>query len=263
MRPGGAAITMLVVVMSLGACAPSASQEPIEITVFAAASLSNALDAAARAYGDTDAGTAITVSTDSSAALATQIAEGAPADVFLSADTTNPQALVDAGLVDGDAVPFAGNELTIITPTGNPAALDSPFDLATAGTRVIAAGDEVPITKYATRLVENLAADPAAPADFVAAYVANIVSKEDNVSAVRTKIELGEGDAAIVYVTDAAASDTVATIEVPDAANVSATYAAVVVKASAHAPAARAFLGWLTSPDGRAILGDFGFLPPP
>lgn len=237
--------------------------EAVELTVFAAASLSKVLDAAKAAYEGADPGTTITLSTDSSAALATQITEGAPADVFLSADTTNPQKLVDAGLVDGDAKPFAGNKLVVITPTDNPGGLTTPFDLGRTGVRVIAAGDEVPITKYATQLVENLAADPAAPADFAAAYAANVASKEDNVSAVRTKIELGEGDGAIVYVTDAAASDKVATIDVPDALNVPATYAGVVVKASEHADAARAFLDWFAGPDGQAILADFGFLPPP
>ena len=137
-----------------------------------------------------------------------------------------------------------------------------PFDLGKSGARVIAALDEVPITKYATQLVENLAAAPGAPADFATAYAANIASKEDNVAAVRTKIELGEGDGAIVYVTDAAASDKVATIDVPADVNVPASYAGVVVKASANADAAHAFLDWFAGPDGQAILASFGFLPP-
>ena len=261
-RPLGA-LAGLGLLMLLAACTTTAADEPSELTVFAAASLANALDAAVDAYADVDPATTIVVSTDSSAALATQIAEGAPADVFLSADTTNPQKLIDVGLADGDAVPFAGNELIVITPRDDPAGLHSPFDLASAGVRIIAAGDEVPITRYAAQLVENLAADPAAPAGFAAAYAANIVSKEDNVGAVRTKIELGEGDAAIVYVTDAAASDQVATIDVPDAANVTATYAGVVVAGSRRSAAAHAFLDWLDGPDGRAILADFGFLAPP
>ena len=87
-------------------------------------------------------------------------------------------------------------------------------------------------------------------------------TKEDNVKAVVSKIELGEGDAGIVYVTDAAASDKVDTVDVPDAANVPATYAGVVVKASRNQEAAQAFLDWLASPAGQAILAKFGFLPP-
>ncbi len=128
--------------------------------------------------------------------------------------------------------------------------------------KIIAAGDEVPITKYANQLVDNLAKEPGYPADFVAAYQANIVSKEDNVKAVVAKLELGEGDAAIVYVTDAKISTKVASVEVPDAANVVATYAGVVVKATESPDAAAAFLTWLAGPDGQAILSGFGFLPP-
>jgi molybdate transport system substrate-binding protein len=128
--------------------------------------------------------------------------------------------------------------------------------------RVIAAGDEVPITKYATQLVDNLAAAAGAPADFAAAYAANIASREDNVAAVRTKIELGEGDAAIVYVTDAAASDQVATIQVADDVNVPASYAGVVVAASGDLPAAHVFLDWLAGAEGQAIFASFGFQPP-
>lgn len=240
----------------------SPSAFPTELTIAAAASLSKALEKVSIAYESAHPGAGMTVSTDSSATLETQIEQGAPVDVFLSADTTNPKKLVEGGFADGDAVVFAGNKLTIITPKDDPGGLTSPFDLAKAGVRIVAAGDDVPITRYATTLVEHLAAAPGAPAGFAAAYDKNVVSKEDNVSAVRSKIELGEGDAAIVYVTDAAASDKVGTIEIPDALNVPASYAGVVVKASAQHAAAHAFLDWLRGPDGRSILDQFGFLPP-
>ena len=153
----------------------------VELTIFGAASLKGALEEAKAAYETANPGTTLTLSTDSSAALATQIEQGAPADVFLSADTTNPKKLVDAGLADGAAVTFAGNKLTIIVPTANPAGIASPADLAKSGVKVIAAGDEVPITKYATQLVDNLAKEAGYPADFAAKYAANIASKEDNV----------------------------------------------------------------------------------
>ena len=238
------------------------SSTAAELTIFAAASLAKALDEAKVAYETANPGSTLTISTDSSAALETQIEQGAPADVFLAADTTNPKKLIDGGFADGEAISFAGNKLTVITPQDDPAGLETPLDLANPGVKVVAAGDEVPITKYATQLVENLAKEPGAPADFAGSYAANIVSKEDNVAAVRTKIEAGEGDAAIVYVTDAAASDKVATIEVPDSANVPATYAGVVVKASSNLDAAHAFLDWFAGPEGQAILKGFGFLPP-
>jgi len=220
------------------------------------------LEAMKTAYETAYPGTTLTISTDSSSALETQIQQGAPADVFLSADTTNPKKLVDSGLADGDAVTFAGNKLTIIVPTANPAGIESPADLARTGLKVIAAGDEVPITKYATQLVDNLATEAGYPTDFAANYAANIASREDNVKAVVAKIELGEGDAGIVYITDAKGSTKVTTVDVPDTANVPASYAGVVVKDSKHMPAARAFLDWFAGPDGQAILNTFGFLPP-
>lgn len=232
------------------------------LTVFAAASLRSVMEAVATTYEGAHPGTTITLATDSSAALAIQIEQGAPADVFLSADTRHPQALVDDGLADGQAVAFAGNELAIIVPSGDPGEVATPADLGRDGVRIIAAGTQVPITRYATQLIANLAALEGSPADFVAAYEANVASREDNVAAVVAKIELGEGDAGIVYRTDAAASDTVR-IEIPERANVRATYAGVVVGATDDPAAARSFLDWLVGADGQAVLAGFGFLPPP
>jgi molybdate transport system substrate-binding protein len=247
-----------------GSSTSPASAPAADLTVFGAASLKGVLDRAKTDYETANPGTTLTISTDSSAALETQIEQGAPADVFLSADTTNPQKLVDRGLAAGVEVTFAGNKLTIIVPADNPGRIVAPADLAKTGVKVIAAGDEVPITKYARQLIANLAGEAGYPAGFEAAYAANVVSKEDNVKAVVAKIELGEGDAGIVYVTDARGSAKVATIEiVPDRANVPASYAGVVVGASRHPDAAKAFLDWFAGPDGRAILADFGFLPPP
>jgi molybdate transport system substrate-binding protein len=232
------------------------------LTIYAAASLKAALAKVKAAYETANPGTTLTISTDSSSALEAKIEQGAPADVFLSADTTNPQKLVDKGLAAGTVVKIAGNLLTVIVPSANPANIESPADLARSGVKVIAAGDTVPITKYATLLLANLAKEAGYPADFAAKYAANVRSKEDNVAAVVAKIELGEGDAGIVYVTDAKTSTKVMTITVPPTANVPATYGGVVVKASAQSPAATAFLTWLAGPDGQAILGSLGFRAP-
>jgi molybdate transport system substrate-binding protein len=233
-----------------------------DLTIFGAASLKGALEQAKVAYESANPGTTLTISTDSSAALETQIEQGAPADVFLSADTSHPKKLVDGGFASGEAVPFAANKLTIIVPTDNPGGVTSPMDLATSGLKVIAAGDGVPITKYAKQLVTNLAGLSGYPANFDDAYAANVVSKEDNVKAVVAKIELGEGDAGIVYVTDAAASDKVKAVDVPDEANVPANYEGVVVKASPDQAAATAFLDWLAGAEGREVLQQFGFMLP-
>ena len=270
-------VVALTLVLILAACTPrgsaapasppsssgaSASPIPAHLIVFGAASLGKVLERVKATYEAAHPGTTLTISADSSGMLAMQIEQGAHADVFLAADTKHPQKLMDHGLVDGSLTDFARNKLTLITPKGNPGGLKSPFDLARPGVRILAAGDDVPITAYARRLVDNLASHADAPADFAASYEANVVSKEDNVSAVRSKIELGEGDAAIVYASDAAESAKVDTIDIPDAANVSATYAGVVVKGSQNAAAAHAFLDWLTGSEGQTILGDFGFLRP-
>jgi len=241
---------------------PSATVEAAPLTIYGAASLKAALDQVKTAWETAHPGSTLTISTDSSAALETQIEQGAPADVFLSADTANPKKLTDKVLADGPAVSFAGNVLTVIVPTANPAGIATPADLAKSGVKVIAAGDDVPITKYANEVVANLAKLSGYPAGFAAAYAANVASKEDNVKVVVAKIELGEGDAGVVYATDAKASTEVMTIAIPDAANVPATYAGVVVAASTHRAAAHAFLDWVVGADGQKILAGFGFGPP-
>lgn len=257
---------LVVLAMTAGACSGAASlavsSAPTSLTIYAAASLKAALAQVKTVYEAANPGTTLKISTDASSALETKIEQGAPVDMFLSADTTNPQKLVDKGLASGSLVRFAGNLLTIIVPTANPANVQSPADLAHGGVKIIAAGDTVPITKYATLLVANLAKEAGYPADFAARYEANVRSKEDNVAAVVAKLELGEGDAAIVYVTDAKPSTRVTTVTVPAAANVPAMYGGAVVKASTHQAAARAFLTWLAGPDGESILASFGFLAP-
>jgi molybdate transport system substrate-binding protein len=263
-------VGILVVVLAAcsgGSASPSASialaaGAHIELTVFGAASLKKALDQVKPAHEAANPGTTLTIATDSSSALEAKIEQGAAPDVFLSADTANPKKLVDAGLADGVPVDFAANELTIIVPADNPAKITSAKDLAKDEVKIIAAGDEVPITKYAKQLVENLAKEADYPADYEAAYDKNVATKEDNVKNIVGKIELGEGDAGIVYVTDAKASDKVKTIDVPDESNVPATYAGVVVGGSKNPAAAKAFLDWLAGPQGQAIFGGLGFVPP-
>ncbi len=271
-RLGGLVPTLAIalVACSTGASpAPTAARTAVpgsvpgaSLTIYGAASLTAVLGKARTAYETAYRGATLSISTDSSSALETKIEQGAPADVFLSADTTNPQKLVDMGLAAGAPTTFAGNLLTVIVPSANPAGITSPADLVRPGVKVIAAGDAVPITKYADQLVANLAREPGYPADFVAKYAANIASKEDNVAAVVAKVELDEGDAAIVYVTDARTSTRVSTIGVPPTANVPATYSGVIVKGSSNQAAAAAFLAWFAGPEGRAILAGFGFLAP-
>jgi molybdate transport system substrate-binding protein len=245
-----------------GAPAASPSGQPISLTVLAAASLRDVLAKIATAYVVVHPEVALTVTTDSSATLASQIIAGAPGDLFLSADETAPKRIVDAGLADGAAVRFASNQLALIVPAATATTIRSPADLARPGLKIIAAGTDVPITRYATTLIDQLAMQPGYPAGFAAAYAANVVSREDNVKAVVAKIELGEGDAAIVYATDAAASTKVVSIPIPDGAQVRAAYAGVVLRTSTARDAAQALITWIRGPDCQALLAGAGFQPP-
>jgi molybdate transport system substrate-binding protein len=256
-------LAAVAVVALVAACATTpASSSPAprtELIVFGAASLRRVLADLDDVYATEQPGVDLTVSTDASSALATRIVEGAEADVFLAADETAPRRLLDAGLVDGELVAFAGNRLTVIVPAGNPAGVDSPADLVRPGLKIIAAGEEVPITRYAAMLIDQLGKRPEYPTGFAAGYAANVVSREDNVAAVVAKIALGEGDAAIVYVTDALASGDVERIDVPDPDRVRARYAGAVLRASRRLDAARAFMTWLVAPTGQSILRRAGF----
>ena len=260
---------ILTAVLALGglaaACSPRSDALDLpgtELTVLAAASLRDPMTVISAAY-EAAAGVRLVMVTDSSTALRIQIEEGARADVFLSADTANPETLAAAGRTNGAVVPFAGNPLAIVIPASNPAGITSPADLARPGVAIVAAGEGVPVTTYATTLLERLARLPGYPSDLVHAYAANVVTREDNVRVVLAKIELGEGDAAIVYATDAAGSIDADTVAIPPAANVTATYGGAVLARAMDLAAARAFLGWLAGPDGGAILASFGFVAVP
>ncbi len=258
----GPTLALLLAALVAGCGPAAAAPEPVELTVFAAASLAPALEEVEVAYERANPGIALVVATDSSATLATQIVQGAPADAFLSADEVSPDRLIRGGFAVGPAVPFAGNSLVVIVPAENPARIRTPADLARPGVRVIGAGDQVPITRYADEVVRNLADLAGYPATFPVEYARNVVSREDNVAAIAARIQLGEGDAGIVYRTDAAASQDVEIVAISDAANVRATYTAVIVAGSRHKDEARAFLDWLVGPDGAAILARFGFVGP-
>ena len=232
-----------------------------ELVVYAAASLADVFHGLAPAYEEAHPGVHVVLASDSSGALRTRIEQGAPADVFAAADTENPARLQRAGLTRGSPVAFARNRLAIVVPTDNPARIRDPADLARAGVRIVAAAEGVPITAYATEFLGRLAAMPGAPADLVARVQANVVSREDNVSAVLARVELGEGDAGIVYETDARAAKNVRSVAIPDEANVYAVYAAVTLPRAQGSPAAEDFVEWLRGARAQTILRAAGFLP--
>ncbi len=253
-------LAALAAVAMLAGCSAGQSN-PTELNVYAAASLQDVLEALIQAYEEDHPEVRLVAAYDATSTLRTQIEEGAPADVFLAADTDNPQALDDAGLA-GTPVTFTANRVTLVVPRDNPGAIHDWTDLASTGVVIIAAGKDVPITKYAEQTIANLDALPDAPPDFAAAVEASIASREDNVRAVLTKIELAEGDAAFVYVTDAASSDDVGEVPVPQAAVAEAIYDGAVVGEDPPA-AAQEFLDWLTDDEAQAVFDSFGFTTPP
>ena len=258
---------LAVIVSLLASCAANANdgKPPIhdrQITVLAASSLQAAFTDAARVYEGSHPGIALTFGFDASSAIRTKIEQGAPADLFASADLTNAHKLVQDGFAFGPVQPFAANRLAIVVPSDDPAHIATPLDLARPGVRLVAAGEGVPISAYASQLINALSRQPGYPPGFAAQVAANVASREDNVAAVVAKVALGEGDAGIVYQTDALASSSVKEIPIPAGANVSVTYAAVVVKASSQPDVARALLTWLSGAAGQAVLARFGFMAP-
>jgi molybdate transport system substrate-binding protein len=239
---------------ALTACSPAATQDD-SLTVFAAASLRDVF-VDLEASWVTDHPTApLTIAHEASNVLAAQIGEGAPADVYVSADADRPDRLFEAGLTAAPPVPFARNRVTIVTPAGDDR-LKSPADLAEPGVRIVAAGPGVPITRYADEALAQLALTLPDPETFTAAVAGNIVSREDNVRAALAKVELGEGDAAVVYRTDALSSDRVREIALPAGIDVTAHYVAVQVSGR---PEAAEFTAWLGSPAALEVMARHGF----
>jgi molybdate transport system substrate-binding protein len=222
-----------------------------DITVFAAASLTDAFTDVGAAFSEANPDATAAFSFDASSALVTQITEGAPADVFASADTANMDKLTGEGLNGTDPVIFATNLLAIIVPAGNPAGVASIEDLAGPDVTVVLCAEEVPCGNYANQILEAAGVD-VTPASF-----------EENVRGVVTKVTAGEADAGIVYVTDVtAAGDAAELIEIPEDVNVLAQYPIATVGASENQEVGEAFIDFLTGSDGQAILADYGFGPP-
>jgi molybdate transport system substrate-binding protein len=219
-----------------------------DLTVFAAASLTEAFGGAEQDLEGANPGLDITYSFAGSGALVTQVEQGAPADVIATADLTSMQRLVDAGLVEAPTT-FARNQLEILVAPGNPHDVDSLADLADPDLVVVLADDTVPAGKYAA---QALAA---------AGVSVSPVSKELDVKAAVSKVTLGEADATIVYVTDVTAAGSKGEgVQIPDAQNVVAEYPIAIVKATDDHAAAEAFVESVVSGVGHRALQASGFL---
>ncbi|MBE2233999.1 MAG: molybdate ABC transporter substrate-binding protein [Anaerolinea sp.] len=238
---------------------------PATLTVFAAASLTESFGELGQLFEARRPGVTVVFNFAGSQQLVQQLAQDAPADVFASANNRQMQAAVETGRVDAASPQtFVHNRLVVVTPADNRAGLASFADLARPGLKLVLAAPEVPVGQYAQEFLELAGQDPALGADFVAGVTQNIVSYEENVRAVLSKVALGEADAGIVYATDAAsAGDAVRILPIPDALNVVASYPLAPIANSAQAELAAQFIALVLSPEGRAVLARYGFDPAP
>jgi molybdate transport system substrate-binding protein len=234
-----------------GSGGPATSADPAgrrTLTVFAAASLRGTFTEIGRGFEAANPGVTVTFSFAGSADLATQIAEGAPADVFASADERNMAQVTGASLTAADPVDFATNVLEIATPPGNPAGITGLADLARPGVDVVVCAPQVPCGA-ATDTVEARSGVTLSP-----------VSEESSVTDVLGKVTSGEADAGLVYVTDvAAAGDRVTGVAFPESADAVNTYPIAALAGAADPGLAERFVAFVTAPAAQAALRDAGF----
>jgi molybdate transport system substrate-binding protein len=241
----------LTAFVAVACSSPSPAPSGGDLTVFAGSSLTDAFKKVGDDLTRTNPGARFAFSFGSSSTLATQIQNGAPADVFASADEANMQKVVDAELTDGAPVAFAGNRLQIAVPAGNPKEIASLADLARPDVVLVLAAPTVPAGKYALEALTK------------AGVTAKPVSQEVDVRAVLNKVSLGEADAGVVYVTDVkSAAGRVTGVDIPDQQQVLARYPIAVIKDSKNAALAHRFVDYLVSPAGQRVLAELGFSKP-
>jgi molybdate transport system substrate-binding protein len=263
-RAGIAAMSgLLGLALLAAACSPTEGGTPTapagmgEVTVFAASSLTDAFGKIGSEVEASGAGK-VTYNFGGSQALVTQLSQGARADVFASADARNMEAAVSAGVVEaGTQRVLLTNRLVVaVEPGGSTVA--TLADLAKPGIKLVLTAESVPAGNYSLQALDKLSENPQYGADFKARVLANVVSREDNVRQVVAKVELGEADAGIVYVTDARGGK-VGTVAIPDECNVIARYMIAPVKGGSNPEGGRRFVEYMLSDQGQQVLEDFGF----
>lgn len=255
-RAAGAAVLLLA------GAAPLRGQSDV-LTVFAAASLTEAFGDIAQRFEQENPGTHLRFNYAGSQQLVLQIQQGAQADVFASADERWMKAVTDSGLAAGAPAVFAHNRLVVIVPAANPGRIDRLQDLSHRGLKIVLAAAAVPVGRYSRQALEQLSAAPGFTADYSARVLANVVSQEENVKAVATKVQLGEADAGIVYRSDVTPSVARVTriLDIPDEYNVVATYPIVALRQSGNPEAARRFVAYVLGAAGQRALAARGFIP--
>jgi molybdate transport system substrate-binding protein len=234
--------------------------EPRTLTVFAAASLTNAFGEIGKSFETANPGVTVKFNFGGSQALRTQIEQGALADVFASANAKEMDALVTGKFVAADTSKiFLTNQLVVIMPAKNPAGLAALADLAKPGLKLVLAAKEVPVGNYALQVLDKL--DTALGAGYKDNVLKNVVSYESDVKQVVAKVQLGEADAGFVYMSDTVAAPDLQKIEIPAENNVVAKYPLAAMSQSKNSDLAQAFIAYVLSADGQAILQKWGFLP--
>lgn len=251
---------VLVAFLLSGCSTAGTTSEPRTLTVYAAASLTDAFTEMGKVFEASHPGVRVSFNFGGSQNLRTQIEQGAPADIFASANAKEMDTLVTENFVKASAPRmFLTNQLVVILPEENPAGISSLEDLSRPGLKVVLAAEEVPAGRYAREILENLNA--LFGAEYRNHVIANVVSNEDNIRQAVTKVQLGEADASIVYVSDAVAVPELQRIEIPEEMNVIAEYPIAVLTASANLDLANDFVNYVLSSDGQATLSKWGFTP--
>jgi molybdate transport system substrate-binding protein len=239
-----------------GGCGDEGPEEPTgdgiggELVVYAAASLTDSFERIGDAFEAANPGVSVTFNFAGSSTLAQQINEGAPADVFASAAPTNMQTVLDAGSAEGTPIIFARNQLVIAVPAGNPAGVTGLADLVEQDLAVAVCAEQVPCGAAAATALEAAGVD------------LTPVTLEQDVRATLSKLTLGEVDAALVYRTDVAVTPEVEGIDFPESASAINDYPIIVLSGAPNPAAGQAFVTYVLSPDGQAVLAEAGFQTP-
>jgi molybdate transport system substrate-binding protein len=257
------AIVVIFFLTSLPACNNQAAHPTRDqITVFAAASLTEAFSELGRSFEAANPGASVVFNFAGSQQLAQQLAQGAPGDVFASANQTQMDAAIQAGRVEEDKVnELVSNQLVVIIPADNPAGINSLQDLARPGVKLILADSSVPAGQYSLAFLDKATQSADFEPGFKNSVLKNVVSYEENVRSVLSKVSLGEADAGVVYISDAVTDKEgkLAAIPIPETLNVPATYLIAPIDDSQAPELAMAFVTYALSPAGQTILEQYGF----
>jgi molybdate transport system substrate-binding protein len=255
-------ILLVLIALFISSFTGGQAQDGSELTVFAAASLTDTFEAIADAFEQANPGVNILFNFGGSSTLATQLDQGAPADVFASANDAQMQFAVDGGRITDTPITFAKNRLVLIVPTNNPANIQSLDDLANPGIQLILAAPQVPVRAYTDMMLEKMTGDASYGTVYRDAVLANLVSEEPNVRQVSAKVALGEADAGIVYASDITPDivDDVIALPIPDAFNTIATYPIAMTNDTSQSALAGQFIDFVMSDAGQNILVEWGFV---